>query len=82
MLLQQLIYREAKHCDIKSDLASLEAYLIARIFEYNFLALVFFISVVELGDLSDNPESLAVKLFLKISIKNIFDRKLIGHNCV
>jgi len=51
--------------------ARLKADLVSCFFENNFFSFILFIGMIKLGDLKQNPESLAVKLFAQVSVKKL-----------
>ena len=65
-LLDHLAQRVENHCDLETSKSSLVAYLFALVFQDDFFTLVLRVSVIELRDLLDNPESLSIKLLLQV----------------
>jgi len=59
------------HCDVESNHTSLKADFIAGLFQDDLFALEFVVGVVELGDLTDDPEGLSVELLLQVSVENV-----------
>jgi hypothetical protein len=57
---------------VKAHKACFEADFVAGVFEDDFSALVSFISVVQFGDGTNDPESLPVQLLFEIGVKKFF----------
>lgn len=74
---QQLSNGEEHASDMEACHSSLEANFAAGIFHDELFALVLDVGVVELRDFKNNPESLAVKLLLKVSIEQVLHAVLL-----
>jgi hypothetical protein len=67
----QITDRVEDHGDVEASHAGLEADFITGLFQDDLLTLEFIVSVVEFGDLPDDPEGLSIQLLLQVSIKHV-----------
>ena len=77
-ILDQFIDHVDGHRHVESSLACLKARLVACTLD-NLHLLVFRIGVVELGDLNEDPEYLAVELLLQVGCLEIVEGELSAH---
>lgn len=68
------------HGHVEARKASLEAHLTAVLLHDDLLALILLIGVVELWNLADDPERLAVQLLLEVSVQQVSHLVLVAHN--
>lgn len=64
--------RVEKHGDLEASNARFEANLCTTVLQNDLLVLELLVSVVKLGNLANNPESLPVQLLFKVPIEEIF----------
>ena len=81
LILDQVADCVEDHSDVETSHTGLEADLISGFFQDHLLTLELFVSVIKLGDLSNNPECLSVKLLLKVSIEHIVEFDVVTDSC-
>jgi hypothetical protein len=65
------------HCDVEPSKPRFEANFIPGFFKDDFFAFVLVVSVVELWDLSNDPERLSVQLLFQVGVKHILQLELV-----
>jgi len=65
---------------VETSESSFEANLVSCFFEDDLFALVLFVGVVELGNLKQNPKSLAVELLSQVGIEELRQFEVFGYS--
>jgi len=79
LLLKQLGKGVEEHCNLEAHEARFEADFFPCTLKHDLLIFIFVVRVVKLGNDTEDPEGLTVKLLLQVGVKNIPERVAIAH---